>query len=631
MGTTDRYEVVENSVMEPELQQKYPNIRSYIGIGVENPEKSIRFSLSPYGFNATIFNPEKGESTLVQKLEENNYAVYLQKDAKKENDFICHTEGSAEIQDSHVSEKTSTESLFTFKLALACTNDFVAARTSSSMSDNEKKAAIVTKFNEYVTHINSIYERDVYSQFILVGNTDDLIYTDAATDPYTPGAGIGWINENQTNINSVIGISNYYVGYLIVQDGEGGRAAVGAVCNGNKAQGYSGGGNDEVWLKYVLLHELGHMLGADHSFSYTYETPTSSRMEPGSGSSIMGYNQVAPAQYVVSGGSIIAFHSRSIQQILFSSITSGSCATQTVLAQDKVIADPNGATAHIPVATPFVLKANPSGNISTATYSWEQWDPLFTPEDGAASIPDPTRTYGPAFKMIEPTTSPNRYIPAIATVINGATSNTWEVVNTVARHYSIELQVRDNIVGGGTTAREGKSVIQDATSGPFIMTSQNTEGITWFPGLQESITWNVANTNNSIVNCQTVNIKLSTDGGNTYPVTLAENISNDGAHTISVPSLPTTTARVLIEPTDNVFYDISNFDITIDTTTPNIAIHKGTESPISCNGVGNDPTFNFTASYVNGATGTMNFSASNLPPGAFASFSPSSLNASGEV
>jgi subtilisin-like proprotein convertase family protein len=56
-----------------------------------------------------------------------------------------------------------------------------------------------------------------------------------------------------------------------------------------------------------------------------------------------------------------------------------------------------------------------------------------------------------------------------------------------------------------------------------------------------------------------VNIKLSLDGGVTFPYTLAADTPNDGSETITVPSTPASqTCRVLVEPTGNRYFAINS-------------------------------------------------------------------------
>jgi len=51
-GILEKYEVFEASILEKSLQEKYPNIKSYIGKSIENPENIIRFSVSKIGLHA---------------------------------------------------------------------------------------------------------------------------------------------------------------------------------------------------------------------------------------------------------------------------------------------------------------------------------------------------------------------------------------------------------------------------------------------------------------------------------------------------------------------------------------------------------------------------------------------------
>ena len=57
---------------------------------------------------------------------------------------------------------------------------------------------------------------------------------------------------------------------------------------------------------------------------------------------------------------------------------------------------------------------------------------------------------------------------------------------------------------------------------------------------------------------------LSTDGGMTYPITLVANTPNDGTENITVPNHISSTSRVKVEAADNIFYDISNANFSIE-------------------------------------------------------------------
>ena len=74
------------------------------------------------------------------------------------------------------------------------------------------------------------------------------------------------------------------------------------------------------------------------------------------------------------------------------------------------------------------------------------------------------------------------------------------------------------------------------------------------------------NTTAAPVSCANVDILLSTDGGLTYPITLASGVTNDGSHDISVPNNITTTARIKVIGSGNIFFDISNTNFSIENT-----------------------------------------------------------------
>jgi hypothetical protein len=65
------------------------------------------------------------------------------------------------------------------------------------------------------------------------------------------------------------------------------------------------------------------------------------------------------------------------------------------------------------------------------------------------------------------------------------------------------------------------------------------------------------------VSCGSVDILLSTDGGNSFPTSLATGIPNAGSQAILVPATATATARVKVECATSPFFDISNTNFSI--------------------------------------------------------------------
>ena len=79
------------------------------------------------------------------------------------------------------------------------------------------------------------------------------------------------------------------------------------------------------------------------------------------------------------------------------------------------------------------------------------------------------------------------------------------------------------------------------------------------------MTWDVAGTDGGSVNCGQVDIILSTDGGQNFDVVVASGLANSGSAEITVPNnIDTTTARLMVKCTDNIFFDVSNANFTIE-------------------------------------------------------------------
>ena len=230
----------------------------------------------------------------------------------------------------------------------------------------------------------------------------------------------------------------------------------------------------------------------------------------------------------------------------------------------------------IPISTPFALTGSATDPENDAlTYCWEQNDNSTT--SGSGSVASPTKTTGPNWLSFAPTASGTRTFPKLSTILaglnvtgplpGGDAGANIEALSSVSRTLNFRLTVRDNspYVAGSTigqTAFTDVVVTVTNTAGPFAVTAPNT-AVTWNAGSSATVTWNVNGTNAGSVNCATVNILLSTDGGQTFPTVLAAATANDGSQVITVPSSPGTTCRVKVEAVGNIFFDISNTNFTI--------------------------------------------------------------------
>lgn len=196
------------------------------------------------------------------------------------------------------------------------------------------------------------------------------------------------------------------------------------------------------------------------------------------------------------------------------------------------------------------------------TYAWEQMNNELNGSSAYSQPPQATNAGGPVFRAFLPSTSPARWFPNLPAVVTNTTP-TWEVLPSVGRTLNFRVTVRDNNAGAGCTAERNMTVTVNAGSGPFVVTQPNTN-VNWQAGSTQTVTWNVANTSSSPVNCTSVDVLLSVDGGYTYPHVLVSATANDGSQSVVLPSVPaSTTARIMVRASANVFYDISNTNFTI--------------------------------------------------------------------
>lgn len=559
-GKIEGFEVIESSVFSEELARKYPQIKSYRGTGVNDASKRIRFSISQKGMQSMLIDADDSVATFMQKTQDGDYIMYSRKSYDViDKDFICETKDALLSSiGSPIPSLVDSQILRKYRVAISATGEYTQYHGGT-------KADALAAINATLTRINMVFETDLAVTLELVANTDLVIYTDAATDPYS-----GNLNaEVQSTFNSVIGAANYDIGHLLNKDTNGGDAGfVGAVCvDAKKGSAYSSGVTPEGDLFDIdfVAHEMGHQLGANHTWSFESEG-TQVQAEPGSGSTIMGYAGIVGVNNVASSGQDY-FHYNSIKQII-SYLETTNCATEIPIANNPpvIVATPDYV---IPKGTAFVLNGNATDDASDVlTYTWEQID------DGVVTNTSfgPDNPSGANFRSQKPTTIPDRYFPKLSSIIQGNLTQTnptvnsaWETVSNVEREMNFALTVRDNVSGGGQVTSDEVKVNVMNNSGPFVVLSQDTN-FTYVGGSIQEVSWDVANTHNAPINAQKVDILLSIDGGLSFPFVVANDIPNDGSHSVLIPGEVTSQARFMVKAADNIFLAVNTSNFTIGTS-----------------------------------------------------------------
>ena len=628
-GGFGRFRVVESPIMAPELAAKFPEIKTYRGQGIDDPTATVRFDVTPAGFHAMILSPQ-GNVYIdpYSRKTTDHYISYLTAKSQRRGEaFTCAVEGHAHPiprRQVAAAKAVSGSTLRTYRLAVAATGEYTAFHGGTVA---QGQAAIVTAMNR----VNGIYEREVAIRMVLVGNNNQLVYTNSGSDPYTNNNGVTMLGQNQSNIDSVIGSANYDIGHVF-STGGGGVASLRVPCvNGSKARGVTGQSSptgDPFWVDYVA-HEMGHQWGGNHTFNGNAGSCAggnrngSTAYEPGSGTTIQAYAGICGAQNT-QNNSDDYFHGISLDEIISYSTTGNgnNCAVQTATGNGAPTVNA-GASYTIPVNTPFELcgsATDPNGD--SLTYGWEEFDL------GPAGAPNSPSGNAAIFRSFDPSTSPCRTFPQLSDLLNN-TQTIGEILPSYSRTMNFRLTARDNRSGGGGVNDDSTTVTVSNVGGPFAVTAPNT-AVTWAVGTSQNVTWNVAGTDLSPISCSAVDITLSTDGGSTYSVTLAAGVANSGSRSVTVPAAPTTSARVKVQCAGNIFFDISNANFTIDGTSgtpPTVSISAPGDG--SSSEIGQSVTFTGSANDVEDGNLSANLSwASSIDGniGSGASFSTSSLS-----
>ncbi len=589
-GRYGQFRLEESPAMEPELAAKFPEIRSYRGTAADGSGATMRLDISPRGVHAFLLI--EGRTVVVHP------AFYARGDARTvtteylsydygeygtaAGDLTCagmiipeREQVEALTSVARPSSIRTGETLRTFRLALATTQEF----TNATGLGGGTVSGTIAALNTLVNSINAIYERELSIRFTLVASNDQIVYT-AEPDPFSNLDTTLLVSQASTVLRDRIGAANYDLG-LVLGTGGGGMAMVGVVCDNtgqsgpNKGSGTSSASSSGPVTTgtFNLAHEIGHQFNAMHSFNTSCggaRNPEEA-WESASGLTIMAYPGACSPDRIVTAPDM-RFHGGTLLRIR-SFIEGLSCGTSTATGNQSPTVD-GGPDYVIPKNTPFLLAAvgadSDSSDLANLTYAWEQYDAGGSAYANPPYIDssDPSTTTRPIFRPFPATSSPRRVFPSLTYILNNANDPPFSVNNLqtaeelprIGRSLNFVVTARDN---RGGVATDAVTLSVSGSAGPFQVTSPNTT-TTLTGGSDVIVQWAVAGTNVAPVNCTDVRILLSTDGGNNFPLILAQTTPNNGSATVTVPAfLSTTTARIKIEAIGNIFFDVSDTNLTI--------------------------------------------------------------------
>ena len=590
-GKKTPFRFFETNVLPPSLKIKYPHIKSYMGIEIDNPSHRSSLVLYSDGLYGLMMSKtgnnylKVGENQKVI-ISKNDYSTRASLDTKCE--MSTQNTSLRDLNDDIFWACVGTDepcypvgsTLTTYRFA-----GILSERANNEVSVGTVEGGLAWMV-AMVNQMNLLWVRELGFRLELVEGSDQLIFTDSnpapavfQQDPSCDSSGdpkYCELSEVKPFLESVIGPGGDDTP-LEDRTWEYG-AHFDTRYNGGVA--YMPGSTSTNNPDYeVFNHELGHNLGSPHNIS----------IEGGwrctIGGTIMGsrvrtLNSFSGDQY--SSHSIeLAMNYRNDPMIYQSlgiwggDYVTGLNSEETGNVIPEVMVPEGGF--FIPKETPFVLEGNSMPMHSEYTFSWEQndaSDESFSMNPLDNSLPFFLPDKGPLFSTVDPTLNGyKRYFPDMESLINNnyateisdyGTMLTVEKLPFSSREMNMRLIVRTNDPYAGSLNHKNLKFYVDGDAGPFRVTSQ-ADSTSWQVGSEQTITWDVANTDNlDGVNCQAVDLVLSLNGGETFDFVLAENVSNMGTYTLTIPPIPPVVyGRLMVKASDNVFFDINNGTITI--------------------------------------------------------------------
>ncbi len=566
-GSTKEYNFVESPCMSPVLSAKYPSIKSYRGTSPEDGSVT-RIDISNLGFRGAIESHEGLIYVDPYYTEaDGHYVTYYVADHHVDADAYSATCGVTSFDEDHFVQRGLKKKVktapskhlgepvikTTYRFALACTGMWGSQQGGTV-------DAVLPKMNSAVNRLNGLLEDELAIKFELIDDNDKLIFF-FDTEPYTePDAGGVTLRENTEVINRAIGEGAYDVGHVITvscTDGVAGIAFGGSICSVNKAAGVSCVGNRPLlnFMVNTTAHEIGHQFSAGHTWAacstdLNDQFASQSSCELGSGVTILSYNGSCGTNNI-SGPRQSIYHSCTLEQMQ-SYVLNGrgaGCSDQVETDNhhpDVWIEQQGGFT--IPILSPFELAGDASDmDGDNLVYSWEQVDTKSIP----AGVGDPS---GPLFRYVAPSNNKERMFPGLSYVLS---QNDWreERWPTTTREFNFRFVARDDNPTAGGVSWADITFNSSDSAGPFIVTtpSEFTESE---PGKTMLIEWDVANTDNDIIDCQYVDIYLSENNGETFPHLLKARTPNDGSEIVNIPNITTGSGIIKVKGNNTIFFNV---------------------------------------------------------------------------
>ena len=315
-GRLQSFRVRQTQTMESELAAAHPEITTWAGRGVDDPQASIAIDLTQMGFHAFVRQPgatsdwyvdpayNRPGTTAHLSYRASDLPAPAQRRAEGEVKALRETITAAQGRTTAPGQPVQRHF---YRLALTSDPSYAAYFGSTNVL-----AEKVTLINR----VNQIYNNDLATELRLVNDSDklNLDTTAKATGANGPcgsapcfetAAGnlpgdldfcsILTLGKNRTVLGQLIGASNYDIGHIALGKNGGGVAYLGVVGGDYKGGGCTGipKPTGDVFAIDYVAHEMGHQFSGNHTFDGELincgGNISAASVEPGSGSSVMAY------------------------------------------------------------------------------------------------------------------------------------------------------------------------------------------------------------------------------------------------------------------------------------------------------------------------------------------------------
>lgn len=174
-GKIEKFSINSFPVIDEALAEKY-QLGSYVGIGVDDPTKYIRFSIAPDDFQSMIIGADGQYEFIEPATSDKSYYSVHGKTNKNGHAFTCSTKEDKEsvanlqkLKNAGIAARSGNKTFHTLRLAMSVTGEYTAYFGGVS--------GALTQINATLSRVNGVFEKE-FNVHVNAINAPGLIFTD---------------------------------------------------------------------------------------------------------------------------------------------------------------------------------------------------------------------------------------------------------------------------------------------------------------------------------------------------------------------------------------------------------------------------------------------------------------------